>query len=77
MTTSVAEWTKMSESSADVNPRRGEKADFRKISVTVPQIAYEQLIRESSRRKIAGEPNQLMSALVREAVFEYLQRLPK
>jgi hypothetical protein len=57
------------------NPSRGEKSDFRKLSVTMPPIAYERLVRESARRKIAGEPNQLLSALVREAVFAYLERL--
>ena len=59
----------------DPNPPRGEKSDFRKVSVTIPPEAYERLVRESARRKIAGEPNQLLSALVREAVIEYLERL--
>ena len=59
----------------NANPPRGEKGDFRKLSVTVPPQAYEQLMRESMRRKIAGEPNQLLSALIREAVIEYLERL--
>ena len=35
---------------------------------------YERLIRESARRKIAGEPNQLVSALLREAVTQYLEQ---
>jgi hypothetical protein len=59
----------------DANPPRGEKGDFRKVSVTMPPATYEQLVRESMRRKIAGEPNQLLSALVREAVIQYLERL--
>jgi hypothetical protein len=53
----------------------GEKSHFRKISVTLPPDAYERLIHESARRKVAGEPNQLLSALLREAVTEYLRRL--
>lgn len=57
--------------------RRGEKSDFRKVSITIPPEVYEKLVRESARRKIAGEPNQLLSALVREAVIEYLTRLEK
>jgi transcriptional regulator of met regulon len=57
------------------NPPRGEKSDFRKVSITIPPEVYEKLVRESARRKIAGEPNQLLSALVREAVIEYLTRL--
>ena len=61
--------------SLDANHGYGEKGQFRKISVTLPPNAYERLIRESARRKIAGEPNQLLSALLREAVADYLQRL--
>ena len=56
---------------ADPNPPYGEKGDFRKITVTLPRDAYERLMEESVRRKIAGEPNQLLSALVREAASCY------
>ncbi len=59
----------------DLNPPRGEKGAFRKITVTLPPGIYERLIRESARRKIAGEPNQLLSALLREAVVQYLEQL--
>jgi hypothetical protein len=61
--------------SVDANPPRGEKGDFRKVSVTLPPEAYKKLVQESARRKIAREPDQLLSALVREAVIEYLKRL--
>ena len=61
----------------DPNPPRGEKGDFRKLSVTLPPEVYERLVQESARRKIAGEANQLLSALVREAIIEYLKRLEK
>ena len=57
------------------NTNNEDKADFRKITVTIPPSAYEQLIYESARRKIAGEPNQLLSSLLREAVMDYLKRL--
>jgi hypothetical protein len=53
----------------------GEKGHFRKISLTLPPDAYQRLIQESARRKIAGEPNRLISALLREAVTDYLRRL--
>jgi hypothetical protein len=56
----------------DPNPPHGEKGDFRKISVTLPPVAYEKLVQESARRKIAGEPNHLLSAIIREAVLGYL-----
>ena len=57
------------------NPPYGGKGDFRKITVTLPQRDYQQLIQESARRKIAGEPNQLLSDMLREAVTDYLTRL--
>jgi len=59
----------------DPNPPYGEKGGYRKLTVTLPQDVYERLIQESARRKIAGEPNQMLSALLREALSYYLQRL--
>jgi len=59
----------------DPNPGYGEKRTFRKVTVSLPPAVYERLIRESARRKIAGEPNQLISALLREAVTRYLETL--
>jgi hypothetical protein len=61
----------MKQTLIDPNSAHGEKA-FRKMTVTVPSEIYERLVRESARRKIAGEPNQLLSALLREAVYQYL-----
>jgi len=66
----------MKEETTSPNPHYGEKGGFRKVTVTVPPDVYERLVRESARRKIAGEPNQLLSALLREAVNDYLERLP-
>ena len=57
------------------NPPRGEKGDFRKVSFTLPPRAYKLLIEESARRRIAGQSNQLLSALLREAVVDYLSRI--
>jgi hypothetical protein len=53
-----------------------EPGTLRKVTVTVPQDIYERLIQESARRKIAGAPNQMLSALFREALSEYLDRRP-
>jgi hypothetical protein len=61
--------------SHDPNPPYGEKASFRKVTLTLPPESYERLIEESVRRKLAGEPNQLLSALLREAVTLYLSFL--
>jgi transcriptional regulator of met regulon len=65
----------MKRAPTDPNPPYGEKGAFRKITVTVPPDVYEKLVRESARRKIAGESNQLISALLREAVYKYLEWL--
>jgi transcriptional regulator of met regulon len=59
----------------DSNGSYGEKSNFRKVTVTLPQNMYERLIQESARRKIAGAPNQMLSALFREALTRYLDRL--
>jgi transcriptional regulator of met regulon len=48
------------------------KANFRKVTVTLPPDIYERLIEECARRKIAGEPNPMISALFREALIDYL-----
>jgi hypothetical protein len=56
-------------------PAEPEKEPFRKVTVTLPQDIYERVIQESARRKIAGAPNQMLSALFREALSQYLDRL--
>jgi len=58
--------------SIDPNPPHGEKGDFRKMTITLPPEAYELLVKESARRKIANEPNHLLSSIIREAVMQYL-----
>lgn len=60
------------ESAAKAEARHGEKGDFRKISVTLPPAAYERLVKEAARRKIAGERDHLLSAIIREAVDKYM-----
>lgn len=61
--------------SRNPNPPYGGKRSFRKVTLTLPQEFYERLIEESLRRKLAGESNQLLSALLREAVTLYLSFL--
>jgi len=58
--------------SVNPNPPHGEKGDFRKLTITLPPEAYELLVQESARRKIAKEPNHVLSAIIREAVMGYL-----
>jgi transcriptional regulator of met regulon len=59
----------------DPSSSYGDKKAVRKVTVTLPQDIYERLIQESARRKIAGAPNQMLSALFREALTKYLDRL--
>ena len=65
----------MAGSREQLNPPYGAKGHFRKMTITLPPDAYEKLIHESARRKIAGEPNHLLSALLREAVDHYMPLL--
>jgi hypothetical protein len=58
------------------NPLDGPKSDYRKLTVTVPRAYYDKLIAESARRKICSAPNQLLSSLLREALAEYIEKLP-
>jgi hypothetical protein len=44
----------------------GERGDFRKVTVTLPPDVYDALVQESARRKSAGDPNHLLSAIARE-----------
>ena len=60
---------------SDPNPPYGERSHYRKVTLTVPPEAYSILIRESARRKIAEEPNHVISAILREALQEYFERL--
>jgi hypothetical protein len=65
----------MKETEADHKSSSETKREFRKVTITLPPDIYERLIQESARRKIAGAPNQMLSALFREALSQYLERL--
>jgi hypothetical protein len=65
----------MKQTKPDGNRSPETKGEFRKVTITLPPDIYEQLIQESARRKIAGAPNQMLSALFREALSQYLERL--
>ena len=56
------------------NPAHGEKGDFVKVTVTLPPEIYELLVNEATRRKINKMPNPQISALLREAAVEYLNK---
>ena len=65
----------MDRTPVDPNPPHGEKGTFRRITVTLPPEIYGRLVQESARRKIASEPNQLLSDMLREAITRYLGQL--
>jgi hypothetical protein len=64
--------SKMKRTTIEPNPPHGEKGEFRKITITLPPAAYELLLRETTRRKLAGEKDHLVSSVVREAILSYL-----
>jgi transcriptional regulator of met regulon len=53
-----------------------DKSNFRKVTITLPHDVYQRLMEESVTRKIAGAPNQTMSALLREALLLYFEKRP-
>jgi hypothetical protein len=63
------------EDEESANPPHGERGGFRKVTITLPPGAYGMLVKESARRKLAGEPKQLISSMIREAVVRYLRDL--
>ncbi len=58
--------------------RRGaplkKKADYRKLTVTLPPALYRVLVQEHSRRKIAGERGFTLSAIVTEWLTSRTQK---
>jgi len=59
----------------DPNPPYGQKASFRKLTMTIPPGSYEKLVQESVRRRLNHEPNHLLSALIREALDKYFAEI--
>jgi hypothetical protein len=58
----------------DANIPRGERADFLKITVTMPAEMLSKLKEFGMRRKTLGEKDTDTSALIRKAVAEYLEK---
>jgi hypothetical protein len=57
-----------------VNPPHGEKGSFLKITVTLDPATYELIATEAMRRKMNREKDAQLSAVIREAVAEYLAK---
>jgi hypothetical protein len=57
----------------EINPPRGQRSAFQKVTVTMPPAMYDLLAEESYRRKIARHPNHLFSGIIREAVAKFFE----
>jgi hypothetical protein len=61
-----------SPASIEAHAPHGEKSDFVKVTATLSPEVYRLLADEMVRRKLAKEPNAQLSAILREAVAQYL-----
>ena len=57
----------------EANPPHGEKNEFVKVTITIPPKVYRELTMEVIQRKIDKKANATKSAVVREALFEFLK----
>lgn len=60
---------------AEVHAPHGERGDFLKLTVTLSPEAYKLVSDEMQRRKLAKLPNAQLSAILREAVLQYLGKV--
>lgn len=54
--------------------KHGEKGDYKKFTVTLPPNVYLLIMDEVIRRKLAGEPEPGISAVIREAVVKHFSK---
>lgn len=59
-------------------PRRHKRAvpsnEYKKITITITPEAYNLLVEEALRRKVALTPDATISGIIREMTFKYLGR---
>ncbi len=58
----------------DVNPPRGQKGAFVKVTVTLSPDIYQSAMTEVTRRKLAKAGDAQISAVIREALAAYLTK---
>jgi hypothetical protein len=58
----------------NINPPKGLRSDFIKVSITLPPNIYGRLAEEGMKRRMKRQPNASMSAMVREAIMCFLDR---
>jgi hypothetical protein len=51
--------------------RTEKKFAYVKVTVTLPPELYELIMKETTKRKLAKEPNPQVSAVVREALVQF------
>jgi metal-responsive CopG/Arc/MetJ family transcriptional regulator len=59
------------------HPPRGERSDFLKITITIPGDLLMELKTLGTQRRVDGEKDSDTSALIREAIKDYLNRQTK
>jgi len=57
----------------DPNPKRGQRGDFLKITITMPAEMLSNLQTLGLRRRVAGQKDTDISSLIREAVADLLR----
>ncbi len=62
----------MKSANINVNPPKGTKTDFVKASITIPPEIYDDVVQETLRRKIQKSGDPSISAVVREALQDYI-----
>ena len=61
----------------DVNPPRGQKGAFVKVTITLSPDIYQSAMTEVTRRKLAKTGDAQISAVIREALAAYLTKEPQ
>ena len=57
-------------------PREGQRADFLKVTVTLPPAMWTELKTIGMARRAIGEQNTGVSELARTAIAEWIERQP-
>lgn len=57
----------------EANPPRGQKGSFIRFTCTLDPLVYQRLAEEATRRKMNKEPNPIISAIIRDALVDYLK----
>ena len=56
------------------NPERGERGDFKRLSLTLPKYMLNSLRSISLTRKIDEHPNYEITSIIREAIASFIEK---